>query len=61
MKACQTCAAFTKEGLNEDDGLGKLTTKLKEDLFTEDQAMFNAYEKFETFHRQNEMRLNQHI
>ena len=46
----QACSSLSKEELNEDDGLSKLTNKLKQ-LYgiTEDQSMFNAYEKFETF------------
>ena len=55
-KVRQACASLTKEELNKDDGLNKLIKKLK-DLYgvTEDQAMFTAYEKFETFERPNEM------
>ena len=61
-KVRQACSSLTKEELNEDDGLNKITNKLKE-LYsvTEDQAMFNAYENFETFQRPNDMNICEYI
>lgn len=61
-KVRQACSALTKEELNEEDGLNKLVNKLKE-LYgiTEDQAMFNAYEKFETFHRSKTMSIGDYV
>ena len=61
-KVRQACAALTKEERNEDDGLSKITEKLKE-LYgvTEDQAMFNAYEKFEIFQRASDINISEYI
>jgi len=61
-KIRQACSALTKEELNTDDGLQKIIQKLKE-LYsvTEDQAMFNAYEKFETFQRPKDMIISDYI
>ena len=61
-KIRQQCASLTKDELNKDDGLDKLINKLR-DLYavTEDQAMYNAYERFETFHRSNSMGMTDYI
>ena len=46
------CKSLTQQELSEDGGMKKLTDKLRELYAVEkDQAMFNAYEKFETFRR----------
>lgn len=61
-KIRQACSALTKDELNTDDGLQIITQKLKE-LYsvTEDQAMFNSYEKFETFQRPKDMTISDYI
>ena len=61
-KARQACSALTKEELCADDGMNELTSKLRELYAVEkDQAMFNAYEKFETFKRQSDMTITDYI
>ena len=52
-KVRQACAALTKEELNEDDGLSKITKKLKE-LYgvTEDQAMLMPMKHLRLFNAQ---------
>ena len=54
-KARKACQALSIEELGSEDGLAKLVAKLKE-LYSadKDQQMFTAYEKFETFKRNNE-------
>ena len=62
QKVRQACASLTKDELNKPDGLDKLIEKLRE-LYavSEDQAMFNAYEKFETFRRPETMNITDYI
>ena len=62
LKVRQACSSLSKEELNADDGLQKLIEKLKE-LYglTEDQSMFNAYEKFETFQRPKTMSISDYV
>ena len=61
-KVRQACATLTKEELNADDGLDKLIAKLRE-LYavSKDQAMFTAYEQFETFQRDTNMNITEYI
>ena len=49
-KVRQACASLSKEELNKEDGLDKFVKKLRE-LYcvSQDQAMYSANEKFETF------------
>eukprot|EP00111_Clytia_hemisphaerica_P015522 TCONS_00045814-protein len=57
-KVLQACATLTKEQLNVEEGLDVLITKLRE-LYavSKDQAMFTAYEQFETFQRDTSMNI----
>ena len=56
------CKSLTQEEMSQDDGMKKLTDKLRELYAVEkDQAMFNAYEKFETFKRTGEMSIKDFI
>ena len=61
-KVRQACATLTKEELNVNDGLNRLITKLRE-LYavSKDQAMFTAYEQFETFQRDPSMNITEYI
>ena len=61
-KARQACATLTKEELNVDEGLNTLILKLRE-LYavSKDQAMFTAYEQFETFQRDTNMNITEYI
>ena len=57
-----SCASLTTEVLSKDDGIDKLTEKLRE-LYgvSEDQATFNSYEQFETFQRPSSMSITDFI
>ena len=62
VKARQGCSAITKAELQSADGMKILTDKLRE-LYAvdKDQAMFNAYEKFEEFRRSPGMSMSDYI
>ena len=61
-KVRQAYASLSKEELNKEDGLDKLVKKLRE-LYcaSQDQAMYSAYEKFETFQRPETMTITEYI
>ena len=61
-KVRQACASLSKKELNKEDGLDKLVKKLRE-LYcvSQDQAMYSAYEKFETFQRPETMTITEYI
>ena len=61
-KVRQACATLTKEELNTNEGVEKLINKLR-DLYavSKDQAMFTAYEQFETFQRDTHMNITEYI
>ena len=49
-KVRHACMSLSKEELNKKDGLDNLVKKYRElDCISQDQAMYSAYEKFETF------------
>ena len=61
-KVRQACASLSKEELNKEDGLDKLVKKLREVYcVSQDQAMYSAYEKFETFQRPETMTITEYI
>ena len=61
-KVRQACASLSKEELNKEDGLDKFVEKSRE-LYcvSQDQAMYSAYEKFETFQRPETMTITKYI
>ena len=61
-KVRQACASLSKEELNKEDGLDKFVEKLQElHCVFQDQAMYSAYEKFETFQRPETMTITEYI
>ena len=61
-KARQACACLGKEELNADNGVATLLTKLRElYLKDKDQAMYECYEKFETFKCDSSMGIRDYI
>ena len=58
----EACANLTKEELSTEDGVEVLLVKLRE-LYAKDkdQAMYEAYEKFETFRRDSTMNIRDFI
>ena len=61
-KARQACASLTKDALNAQDGVKTLLDKLTE-LYAKDkdQAMYQAYERFETFRRNSNVTIRDYI
>ena len=61
-KVKQACAPLSKEKLSKVDRLDKLVKKLRE-LYCvpQDQSMYSAYEKFETFQRPETMTITEYI
>ena len=61
-KTRQACAGITKEELAQDDGVSKVIEKLRE-LYSvsKEQAMFSAYERFESFRRTENMSITEYI
>ena len=61
-KVRQACASLSKEELNKEDGLDKLVKKLRESYcVSQGEAMYSAYEKFETFQRPETMTIIEYI
>ena len=61
-KVRQACASLTKEELNKENGMELLIAKLRE-LYavSKDQAMFTAYEQFETFQRLSSINITEYV